>query len=797
MARKTGKTAATAKRQPTRRKPVRKESGRSWLRLLLLGLIGLVGIGLGGVALWLALASASYGAEIQERFDGQRWSLPSRIYSDVTLLYPGQQLRPQQVVERLTALGYQGRGKPPDQPGEFRLRGPRLDLHLRASGLPFLERAATQVRLQFKGERLQEIIEDGKPVALLELEPEELMQVFGAERESRELVAYKQLPQHLVWAVLAAEDADFFEHGGVDFTGLLRAAWVNLWAGGVRQGGSTITQQLAKNYFLTPERTLSRKLKELVIARAIEQLYDKETILEIYLNEIYLGQRGSVSINGVGQAARYYFDRPVAELRVDQSALLAGLIRSPRKYSPHQHLEAATGRRNDVLAAMHARGWLDDDGLKAVEKKLVSVREATVYQRRAPYFFDHVAEQLESLYPREAMRTQGLAIFTTLDAQVQRAAERALNEGLERLEKRRPTLRRDDPAKALQGAVVVMQPRTGNILALAGGRNYHHSQFNRATHARRQPGSTFKPFVVLAGLDQFTAATLLSNERVPIDVDGKRWRPRNYDGTEGGEIRLRVAMAKSLNLPMVSLAQRIGLERVASTAQRFGFERPFKPVPSLALGAVEVTPLELARAYCAFAAEGALPFPLSVRQVLDAQGASIERRHVAIQRVATAGEAYLMSSLLYSVTTDGTAASISSLGVDFPVAGKTGTTNDYRDAWFVGYTPKLLVLVWVGFDDGSPIKASGSSAALPIFAALVKQIRWQIGGDWYRQPDDVETAVICAESGQLASNRCPEPLTELFLAGRVPEELCPLHGVGALARPLSEAIDKIRNAFGL
>jgi len=359
---------------------------------------------------------------------------------------------------------------------------------------------------------------------------------------------------------------------------------------------------------------------------------------------------------------------------------------------------------------------------------------------------------------------------------VQQAAEAALARGLERLDREHPDVRRTAPEKRIQGAIIVLQPKTGYILAMVGGRDYNVSQFNRITQARRQPGSVFKPFTYLCALDRFTPASRISNDPTAIEAGGQEWLPRNSSIVPGKDISLRTALAHSVNIPTVELAREMGLEAVVRTAAAFHFTTPLKPYPSLALGAFEVIPLELARAYCAFAADGLLPTPLSLKDVGDENGKILNRRNMKVEQVTTPAKAFIMNSLLNSVVKEGTARSLKSLGISQPVAAKTGTTNDYRDAWFVGYTPDILAMVWVGFDDGASVKGTGASAALPIWADLMRNIPQYLSGSWFRRPAGVVDRVVCAESGQLAvPGRCPETVQEVFLESLAPTEPCPIH----------------------
>ena len=414
---------------------------------------------------------------------------------------------------------------------------------------------------------------------------------------------------------------------------------------------------------------------------------------------------------------------------------------------------------------MHQNDWLSPTALQKALLQPIHTAGFQRYRRQAPYFMDYLAHQLKELYSPEALSSMGLTIYTTLDTMVQRAAEAALTKGLQRLERIRPALRRKRPADQLQGAIIVLQPKTGAILAMVGGRSYAVSQFNRIAQAKRQPGSLFKPLVFLSALDQFTVADPLSNTPKTYTIDGKPWLPRNFKPSAPATVSLREALAQSMNVATVNLAMQVGLEQVVADADRFEFSTPLEPYPALALGAFEMIPLELARAYCVFAADGVLPYLLSVTEVMDEAGDPIERRHLNIQRVTSPAKAYLMTSLLRSVVTDGTARSLATKGITYPVAGKTGTTNDYRDAWFVGYTPNILALIWVGFDNGRSMRTSGAVAALPIWADLMRAIPHHISNSAFRVPDGITRKSICLDQGHAAPKEpCANPQTEVFLA---------------------------------
>ncbi len=765
---------------------------RSTRITMLKGVISLLLLTLFGLTVYGYVLSR----DIEKRFRGRRWSIPSRVYSDSTLLYPGERIHASLFHEKLKGLGYRRINYRPRQKGDMCFRDQSVEIFLNDLRLPSMERTGFPIEIAIKGGAIESIshLESGDPIPFLELEPEELMLFFGPEREQRHLISIGQVPEHVKRAFLAAEDIRFYQHVGLDPKGILRALYVNLRHGEFRQGGSTITQQLAKNYFLTSEKTLSRKFKEMLMAVIMEVMFEKDEILEIYLNEIYFGQKGSVAVNGLGEASRFFFGKPVEELDPAEAALIAGVVRAPSLYSPYVDKERCRIRRNQVLDTLLHAGWLSTDEFNRAMETPIEPVGFQAYGTKAPYFIDYLSRQMEMLYSAEDLSRLGMSIFTTLDTQVQRAAEKALSNGLERLEKSNPALLRKEPEKRLQGAVLVIQPKTGYILAMVGGRDYGVSQFNRVTQAERQPGSAFKPFVFLAGLDHgFHPASRLANAPKTYEVEGGKWRPLNFTSMEERDVSLRKALAESVNLATVDLAMKVGVEDVIRGTSNFEFSTLLKPVPSIALGAMEIIPLELARAYCAFAADGMLPHPLSLKDAIDEQGEVLERRHMHVKRVTSPGKAFIMSSLLRSVVVEGTARSLKGFGLSQPIAGKTGTTDNYRDAWFIGYTPDILALVWVGYDDGSSIHGTGASAALPIWADLMKDIPQHLSGTWIRRPPDVVKMEVCTESGMRAvPNRCPTTLEEYFLVDHAPTEPCHEHDDN---HPFRRILNRVERVF--
>ena len=744
-------------------------------RLLLLFLIILLAF-----VIVLFFYSRNLSNNVETRFAGKRWQIPSRVYSDTTIIYPGQRLNLPSFFEKLHRLRYRQVDGLPKLKGEMKISPDLLDIYLYDAGFQGVNRKGFPFRIRFQGDMIESMIrfDTQELLSIFEFEPEELMLFFGPERERRQLVSIKHIPDHLIKAVMAIEDNRYYHHHGISVTGIIRALYKNLRHSEIRQGGSTITQQLAKNYFLTPEKTISRKAKELLIALILEIQYTKDEILEIYFNEIYLGQRGSESINGVGEASFFYFGKPVDELSLQESAMIAGLIKGPNLYSPYINPAICLSRRNSVLRAMVKNGWLPEEKLQALLETPVKTAGFAAHPRRAPYFMDYLVKQLLVLYSKEDLSGLGLSIYTTLDTQIQKAAETALEEGLKRLENTNPALQRSRPENRLQGAILVIQPKTGYILAMTGGRNYSISQLNRISQARRQTGSAFKPFVYLTALDKFTPASLFSNAPKTYLTEEGEWIPQNFKPTPDTPVSMRDALAKSYNRATVDLAMQTGLNEIIREARLFHFSTPLNPYPSLALGAFEAIPLELARAYCVFAADGVQPYPLSLKNVQNSSGVILNRRHMQIERLISPAKAFIISSMLRTAVIDGTASSLKNYGISFPVAGKTGTTSNFRDAWFIGYTPDILALVWIGFDNGDSVHATGSSAALPIWANLMHSIPQNLSGTWFQMPPGVVKRKICPDSGLLPKTfGCPETKEEIFLEENVPDKSCTVHKV--------------------
>jgi penicillin-binding protein 1B len=736
-----------------------------------------------GFALGFAAAAfiVSLDRQVRERFEGTQFRVPSRVYSAPAILYPGLDWRLFGLEAALSRLGYREATSSRDlPPGQYLWEGSRLRVHLRAFEHPTRPEPARDVAITLRGNAIADIREigGGESLGAVLLEPEPLGSYFGPVREQRELVRLSDVPQHLIDAVLAVEDQRFATHSGIDFRRIAGAMLANLRAGRVAQGGSTLTQQLVKNFFLTPERTWRRKVREACMAVIVEARYDKAAILESYLNEIYLGQRGATAVHGVGEAAHLYFGKSVSRLSIAEAGLLAAIIQSPNGISPYRDPERALKRRNLVLELMAKQGRLDEAAFAQAREEPLRLSAVTPDPGDARFFLDFLHRQLTQVYTPDQLTEEGLRIYSTLDRRLQQIAARALDEGLRDLEKRRPKLA-SDPAHPLQGCLVVVRPQTGELLALVGGRDYRDSQFDRCSQARRQPGSVFKPFVYIAALeprDAIPAITLASTlDDTPLEIstpDGP-WRPKNFDGEFHGRVGVREAIERSMNVATVRLARDVGLRNVVDVAQRLGIESPLPAVPSLALGTAEVSPLELARAYATLASGGVRPETQAIEDVVDPAGGVLARRELRFLRVLDPGTAYLATSLLEGVAERGTAAGVRAGGLRGPIAAKTGTTDEERDLWFMGFTPDLVAVVWIGFDDPRSVGMPGAQGALPVWRRFVED---ESGGNVrgaFPRPTSLERAEI-APSGAIALEGCPdEHRTEYFLPGTLPTTFCP------------------------
>jgi len=719
---------------------------------------------------------------VTRKFDSaRRWDLPSRVYSDATPIVPGMSYPRALLEPKLNHVGYHETRVKVANPGEYRFVNGSLEIWLQNFEYPDIEFRAMPVVVDFEGSTVSAVrrLDDNVALRGVRIEPELITSIYNNEMEDRLPVTLSAVPNVVRNAIISTEDKSFWSHEGISLRGTLGALITDIRTGVWNHGGSTLTQQLVKNLYLNPERKLSRKINEALMAVLLESRYSKEDILEAYLNEIYLGQNGAVQIVGVEQASQVYFGKHVTYLTLPEAATLAGIIRSPNINSPLRYPERAKPRRDTVLGLMREQGMISEVEYEQAIASPLTITRFPRTSRSAPFFVDLVLKQLRETYPETQLKTEGLRIFTTLDTIMQRSAEQALDSGIDSLNKRYSYLRKSQTP--LEGVILTIQPGTGYVKALVGGRNYSKTQFNRAIQARRQPGSLFKPFVYVTAMDPargreaFTAATVLDDSPISVQSGNAVWQPQNYDLRFHGRVTVREALAHSYNIPAVRAAMNAGVSNVIKTASNIGVESRLQPYPSVSLGSFEVTPLEIAYAYSVFANEGVKAEPISILAVSTREGKLLESREVKMKRVAPASVCYVIDDMLKDVFTYGTATKARSLGFERDFSGKTGTTSNYRDAWFIGYSPRILSLVWIGFDDGHSVRLAGGDACVPIWTAHMNRVAGLVPDVDFKRPDDVIERQIDPASGMLASPFCPETKSEIFVAGTEPESVCPLH----------------------
>jgi penicillin-binding protein 1B len=740
------------------------------------------------------------------KFEIRRLSLPTRIFTDFTPLRSGVVLDPDDLVEKLIRLGYR-QSDSITRSGDFVSGSNVIDVYTRSFTHPTGEYPSEPVRIAFKSGAISSVVSLRQAAAIDQaaLEPELLTSILSDQLENRRPVTLDQVPKSLQDAVVATEDVRFWHHPGVDPIGLFRALFRNIRAGGVAEGGSTLTQQLVKNYYLTNERTYKRKAIEAFMAVILDAKYSKKEIIEAYLNDIYLGRNRSISILGVGEAARFYFGKPVSELTLAESALLAGMLRSPNNYSPFMHPDLAMQRRTTVLGLMLDQKKITRD---EYDKAMTTKLPPRPFRQRSglssiPFYVDRVLQEMASDYGIKNVKGRGLQIYTAIDLAAQDTAARTVEAGLSALEKGSRRLRRPD--QPLQGALISVDVPTGEIRALIGGRNYDINQFNRALNAKRQIGSLVKPFVYATAFEpslssqNITPATLVSDTRFVYKRKfSEDWSPRNYEDVYHQTVTVAQALEQSLNSASVRIGLACGLEPIVKTAHTLGVTSDIDSRnPSMLLGAIDVAPIEMADAYATIARVGsrvplhAVKFVTDDRNHLLSAGGDVQ----AVQ-VFPARDMYILLTLMKGVVDRGTAAATRSMGFRLTAAGKTGTTNDKRDAWFIGFTPKTLTLTWLGFDDNQPTGLSGGSGAVPIWTRYMQAVTAGQPNADFAAPDGIAMAEIDETSGGLAVPACPPQsvVSEAFKSGTQPMNPCPLHSPQAPPAPL---VDQFGNPIAL
>ncbi|MCC6278359.1 MAG: PBP1A family penicillin-binding protein [Oligoflexia bacterium] len=737
---------------------------------------------------------------IRERLAGKRWAAPTEYYSAPARLMLGQRQASSLIDEILTSLDYRPIILDRElQEGEFR----KLNAEVCAQKMPQTDTSVTNCwviqRKPLSGtpekRPLALIAVDGAdtvkfifqdepltPVDFLEFEPAMFAQFYGGQPVLRTVIALGDAPPHLLNAIMAIEDSSFLTHKGVSVTGIMRAAIKNISQMRKAEGGSTITQQLVKNYFLTPERTLKRKVTEILMAVLLESQFTKDEILETYINEIYLGQNAPFELHGFGTAARHYFGKEISDLSLSESAILAGLIRGPNIYNPWTNAQKSLQRRNTVLKRMLDLELIDSTEYQsALAESLPASRPQTV-KDQAPFFVDAVKIQLQKL---EISSAEGLQVFTTLNPLAQQAATDAVRTGLNQIETGYASfvkMYKQDPKTKLQAVLISANPKNGFVEAVVGGRSYSETQLNRAIQSQRQVGSIFKPFVYLAAFTQndpagnpYTPLTQVQDEPFTLNYDKQTWSPENYENEYFGQVPIFVAIEKSLNAATAHVAQQIGIDKVIDGARKAGIDSPMMAVPSVALGAATLTPFEVLQAYSTLSRMGSY-LPLTfILEVKNATGETLYKYEPTATEALDAIATRQTVSLMEGVMDRGTGRAIRANGFSIPAAGKTGTTNDTKDAWFGGFTPEHAAVVWVGFDQPKSTGLTGASGAVPIWSLYIKKFGAHLPETDFPVPEGAIALTIDPESSMLARPNCSRKARLVFKDGTQPRTECWMH----------------------
>lgn len=713
--------------------------------------------------LGLLVYATVLGIHVTREFEQRGWDVPAQVYAAPLELYAGRRMSRDELVTELDRLGYRAGGAL-DAPGAYRVERGAVELHRRAFEHGADAEPAARLRVEVAGERIA-AVEDaaGAQVPIAELEPLLIGSLFPAHGEDRIVLTPEEIPELLTEALVAVEDRRFESHAGVDVRAIARAALVNLREGGIEQGASTLTQQLVRSYFLTNERTWSRKIREALMAIALELSYSKHELMHAYVNEVYLGQDGTRAIHGFGLGSRFFFGKPVTELGLHEIALLIAEVRGPSYYDPRRHPERALERRDFVLDRM-----AEAELITRAERDTAAARELGVVDalgRRSSYyggFLDLVRRQLARDYPADVLEQRGLRIHSTLDPSVQAASEASLGSGVEALER---------GTAELDGAVVVTHPATGEVRALVGSRRTGFDGYNRALDARRPVGSLIKPAVYLAALEsgRYSLASLVDDAPITVtQPNGDTWSPTNFDGEAHGPVTLLRALAESLNMATVRVGLDVGVDAVVTQLERLGLERDLEPYPSLLLGAVELTPLDIARMYTTLAS-GGFRVPLkSVRRVVDADGGTLKRYPLEIEPAADARAVNALNRALVEVMRRGTGSTLESrLPPGLVTAGKTGTSDGFRDSWFAGFTSDHLVVAWLGNDANEPIGLTGATGAGRVWADVVGRLSTSA----YRAPpppSGTELTWIDYDTGLATEAGCAGAVELPLTGGAVP-----------------------------
>jgi penicillin-binding protein 1B len=770
-----------------------------------------VGLAVLGSVLLVFLAATSvfayyyvqFGKLIDQRLTGQVFQNTSRVFSAPGHVYLGETMHASDLATYLLRAGYQ-EGEAEGALGWFKVKGSAVEVHPSAASY---FKGVNALRVDFSGGAISRIVQlsDSSPHDSAEIEPELITNLFDSSREKRRVVRFDDLPKNLVDAVLAAEDKRFFEHGGLDIVRVFGAALADLRRGQKAQGASTIDMQVARSFFFTTKREWRRKVKEVLMAIEINQRYSKQQIFELYANEVYLGNRGSFSIRGFGEAAEAYFGKDVRELNLGECAFLAGIIRAPNRYATaERHLDRAEESRDRVLPQMVEDSYITQEQADDAKKTKLKFVNGGINSGSAPYFVDMVKDHLLENFSETDLETQSFRIYTTLDPQLQHAAAEAIQTGVQGVDKllakRYAAWAKKGDLAHVQVALVAMDAHTGEIRALVGGRNYGESQLNHAL-AHRQPGSVFKPFVYAAAFDNaaegftplVTPVTTVDDVPTTFEFDGKEYTPDNYGEEFYGTVTVRDALIHSLNVATVKVAELIGYQRVVNLTRQMGLGTNIQPTPAVALGAYEMTPIDVSAAYTPFATNGFRAEPLFLRSVLAADGTVEETAGPRVRAVLDPRVAFLTTSIMEEVINQGTGVTVRSMGFTPTAAGKTGTS---RDGWFAGFTSNLLCVVWIGFDDNRDLGLSGSASAAPLWAEFMKRAtalpQYKMTED-FDPPPGVIAEMIDPKTGELANSSCPQYVQEYFIAGSEPTEVCGQQAASSPSNWLSHLFGKGSN----
>jgi penicillin-binding protein 1B len=770
---------------------IRKGFFTSALGLTILGVVFAVFLTTGGIFTYYYI---KYSRMIDARLSGKVLQNTTQIFSAPEYISAGQAWSAEDLTTYLTRIGYRPEADE-NSLGQYTVQGNTVDI--RPSKLSYFG-GSNALAVQFSGKGIRAIrpLAGGATMDTAQIEPELITNLFDSAREKRRPVRYEDLPPELVHAILSAEDKRFFDHGGFDFIRIVGAAWADIrHSSSHYQGASTITMQVARTFFFSNERTMRRKVAEAMVSIELEQRFNKQQIFELYANEVYLGNRGSFGIRGFSEASVAYFGKDLRQLSIAECAYLAGIIRAPNYYSSaDRHPERGAQARDRVLTQMVENKYITQEELEQAKHAPLKIVHAASSGSEAPYFVDMVKDHLLDKYSESELLSQNFRVYTTLDPALQRAAAAAVDAGAKNVDtllaKKYEKWRKEaakkgstEPIPQVQIALVAIDPKTGEIKAVIGGRDYGQSQLNHAL-AHRQPGSVFKPFVYAAAFDNavdgvqpvITPSTTIDDEPTTFEFDNKEYTPNNYGERFMGHVTVRDALTNSLNVATVKVAELIGYGRVVQIARQMGLGNNIQPTPAVALGAYEMTAVDVAAGYTAFANGGIRAEPQFLHSVVSSDGSVLEKFTPQTHQVLDPRVAYLVTSLLKDVLNRGTGAGVRARGFTLPAAGKTGTS---RDGWFAGYTSNLLTVIWIGFDDNRDLGFTGGATVAPVWADFMIRATalpaYRDAKD-FTAPEGVQSVLIDPESQELATPNCPATREEVYVAGSAPTEFCELHG---------------------